>query len=335
VRDDSLLCAVTRVAILLDYRCHQLGIDEDHMASIRAIKGKQSTSFEVRIRRKGHSRSRIFTSRTEAEAYGMRVESDMLEDRYVHSQPLASVTLADFLTKYSKEVTPGKKGRRQELGRIRQLLSHPLAERSILSLASSDFAALRVEMESDDYAPSTINKFLFLLSAIYKEAGEWGYGDLVNPISKIRKCYVDPAGCGRRLSSQEEHALIQALDQNMRDLVGLAIETAGRRSELVLLEWTQVNLEARTISFLQTKSGKPRIVPLSRRAGDILASRSRSGKRVFDMHVDTATFQVHRAWQCVREAACERAHHENKVGVDFNPKRCHGFNVKRGHAFVA
>jgi hypothetical protein len=21
--------------------------------------------------------------------------------------------------------------------------------------------------------------------------------------------------------------------------------------------------------------------------------------------------------------------------VDFNPKRCHGFNVKRGHAFVA
>ena len=63
------------------------------MATIRAVRGKKSTNYEVCIRRKGVSRSRVFKTPLAAEEYGMRVEADMLGDKYVAHDPLADLTL--------------------------------------------------------------------------------------------------------------------------------------------------------------------------------------------------------------------------------------------------
>ena len=100
------------------------------MATIRPVHGKKGINYEVRIRRNGVSRSRAFKTRVAAEEYGMRVEADMLGDKYVAHHPLAEQTLGTLLTRYSTSKTPKKKGARQEQGRIQQLLAHPLASRS-------------------------------------------------------------------------------------------------------------------------------------------------------------------------------------------------------------
>ena len=196
------------------------------MATIRAVRGKKSINYEVRIRRKGVSRIRVFKTRLAAEEYGMRVEADMLGDKYVAHDPLADLTLGSLLTRYSTSKTPKKKDARQEQGRIKQLLAHPISARSLQSLGSTDFADFRDEMEADDYyAPSTINKFLFLISGVYVTAlGEWGFDalGLANPITNIDKCAVDPSGSGRRISPKEEKTILDLLDIDMQDLVGLA-----------------------------------------------------------------------------------------------------------------
>jgi len=278
------------------------------MASIRAIRGKKGTTYEVRIRRKDYTVSRVFDTHAEAEAYGFRVEADMVADKYIAHDPLSAITLGQLLERYKESVSPTKKGERQEVGRINQLLKHPLAKRPLLSLSSPDFAEYRDDLLEDDYAESTVNKFLFLFSAVYKQAkGEWGYITLVNPIADIKKCYVDPAGCGRRLSPEEEAVLMPFLDKEMRDLVALALETAGRRSELVNMRWNQVQINARTLTFPMTKSGKARTVPLSRRAVDVLVNRKKKGETVFDMHVDTATNKMHVAWEQAKRVLYERA----------------------------
>jgi hypothetical protein len=53
--------------------------------------------------------------------------------------------LQDILKRYRKEVTPGKKGCKQEKSRINVILGHPITKRSLAFLRSSEFATYRDE----------------------------------------------------------------------------------------------------------------------------------------------------------------------------------------------
>jgi integrase len=66
-------------------------------------------------------------------------------------------------------------------------------------------------------------------------------------------------------------------------MISLAIETAMRCSELLSLNWNNINLEKRTAYLATTKNGDSRTVPLSSRAIEILRSmpRHHQSNRVF------------------------------------------------------
>lgn len=53
-------------------------------------------------------------------------------------------------------------------------------------------------------------------------------------------------------------------------MIALAIDTGGRRSELLKLDWRQVDLKGGRITFLQTKNGEDRTVRLTDRAIRVL-----------------------------------------------------------------
>lgn len=101
---------------------------------------------------------------------------------------------------------------------------------------------------------------------------------LMNPVKAIRL----PSGRGivreRRLSSFEESALLEACDLYGGDLphiVRLALETGMARGELAGMTWGMVDLKKRTVTLLETKNGKKRIVQLSQLAVRILADLPR------------------------------------------------------------
>src|SRR5690348_1289521 len=111
------------------------------MATVRKLK---SGKWNAQVRRKGYSPiSKSFTFEKDAYVWIRSVESELDKGSFVNRSTADNTTLGEALERYRDEVTPHKKGRDREKNRINQLLSHPLAKRSLSSLKGKDFAAYR------------------------------------------------------------------------------------------------------------------------------------------------------------------------------------------------
>ena len=231
--------------------------------------------WQAKIRRKGHPiQSKTFTSKTDALAWTRELESEM--DRNVfHSRAEAeSTTLADALDRYSREVTPAKKGADKERNRIKLWKQRPIAARFLATIKGADLAKHRDGRRAEGRAENTIRLELALLSQLYETARkEWGMESLINPVRNIRV----PSGSkqrDRRLHGTEEQYLLTALKESDYPIAcavsAFAIETAMRQSEILGLTGQAVNEGRHTAVLAETKNGTSRTVPLSARALAIL-----------------------------------------------------------------
>ncbi|RMH77025.1 MAG: site-specific integrase [Calditrichaeota bacterium] len=270
-----------------------------------AIEHRGPYQWRVRIRRRGFpTMSRTFETKAEAEAWERLILSEMDRGVFVSRREAESTTLAECLDRYAREIIPGKKGQRQELGRIRILKDHPLASCYMASIRSVDIAAFRDQLLAEGKKPSTVVKYLAILSHLFNVARrEWGMESLANPVELVRKPPVRNAR-DRRLEGDEEERLLEACRQQgnpwLEPLVILAIETAMRKGEILGLTWKDVDLADRVAYLRETKNGEPREVPLSTRACQVFKDlpRSLSG-RVFE----TSDYATRKAFI----KACKRA----------------------------
>ena len=76
----------------------------------------------------------------------------------------------------------------------------------------------------------------------------------------------------RWLTPDEEERLVRAASAHIVPLIRLAVDTGGRRSELLRLDWRHVDLRNRRITFVETKNGEDRTVRLCDRACAVFAS---------------------------------------------------------------
>ena len=76
-----------------------------------------------------------------------------------------------------------------------------------------------------------------------------------NPVNQVRKP-KEPKGRDRRLEAGEEELILAELTSTplVQSIVSLAIETAMRRSELVGIQWKDINLDEATIHLRATSS---------------------------------------------------------------------------------
>lgn len=70
----------------------------------------------------------------------------------------------------------------------------------------------------------------------------------------------------RWLTFEEEDRLIEAAANHLKPLIRFAVDTGGRRSELCGLDWRNVDLASRRVTFTETKNGEDRSVRLCERA---------------------------------------------------------------------
>jgi len=218
----------------------------------------------------------------------------MVRGAFISHAAAEKITFGQVLEKYSKEVTSKKRGEVSENRRIKVLLKHPLALRPLTSLSTKDFCSYRDE-RAKTVSSSTIQKELALMSHLFNVARkEWELPiqNLINDVTKPKL----PEGRSRLLLPQEEVHILKACDESkaeaIKSIVGLAIETAMRRSELLTMQWQHVDLERRTVFLPKTKNGKSRTVPLSSRALAILQSRPRGiDGRVFPQYSNVDSFQ--------------------------------------------
>lgn len=223
--------------------------------------------WQVRVRRIGHSpETKTFDTKAEAKRWARLIESEIDRGVFVSRTEAEHTMLSEALERYLSEITPNKKGARQEANRIRALLKHPLSMRSLASIRSADIAAYRDERLRDGKSPITVNNELIIIRHLFNTARrEWGLESLHNPVSDVRKPKLPP-GRDRRLNGDEEERLLNAARYPIKEMIIIALETGMRQGEILALEWRNVDLKRSVVTLTDTKSGDSRTVPLSQRA---------------------------------------------------------------------
>jgi integrase len=217
------------------------------------------------------------------------------------------VVLHDLIDRYRREITPAKKGRDQEGGRLARLMRDPIASFTVQKLTAHELARFRDRRIKDGIR--TCQYDLFLIRHILEIARkEWNLGLAVNPVDQIRK----PNGLkprNRRLEESEYRRIEESMGQTrvpyLWPLINLAIETAMRRGELLSLQWDWIDKDLRLVHLPDTKNGHPRSVPLSPSAMYWLDQMPVVGQMVFPV----TPVAVRQAWdRLLRRAGIRNLH---------------------------
>jgi integrase len=195
-----------------------------------------------------------------------------------------------------------KRGAPQEHYKIRVILNHPIADLSLDRLSPAEIAKYR-DGRLRDVAGDTVRRELALVQHCLELARrEWGLGLLLNPVRQIKMPTVGRAR-ERRATADELTQLLAGCAGNrcywLPAMIRLAVETGMRRSELLCLRWTDVDLGLRTIYVANPKNGHPRTVPLSSDAVEALAHVPQAGDKLFP--VTANAFRL--AWERLKRRA--------------------------------
>lgn len=246
-------------------------------AGHRAQLTQLETAFQLRVRRKGMAPQFItFDTPDQAEQARLHIEANLSVSIVRDYASAARWTLRELMQRYLVEVVPSHKGADVETNRLQRLMrDEPFVDKKLAALATvdlQDFIADRLA----DVAPATVDRDLDLISQVLRYADDvWKIAPVESPFKGLRRPrYFNERD--RRLSADEESRLLAAAraDENpyVEPAIVLALETAMRRSELLSLTAADIDVERRAARLRVTKNGRPRRVPLTTRALQVLAA---------------------------------------------------------------
>ena len=261
------------------------------------IKLRESGWWQAVIRRKGYpSQSQTFEKKIDAEAWARALESEMDRGFFVSRTESERTTFEQVASRYEKEILPGKRGKAQDSYRLATLVEH-FGQYSLAAITSSMIADFR-DQRLKALAPQTVVHDLNLISRVLKTAVmDWGIALPAGiPTAMVRKPSINNER-SRRLVGDEEDRLLAAIESPgpgrkgniwIKPIVLLAIETAARQSELLSLDWGDVDIDRRFVRLRgadgrETKNTEQfRDVPLSTKAAHVLSALAprKNGKLV-------------------------------------------------------
>ena len=134
--------------------------------------------------------------------------------------------------------------------------------------------AYRILRRGEGAKPATINMEQAIMSKVFSLAvREWEWLK-ENPVSKVPK-EKENNERDRWLTGEDEKRLLEDSPQWLRDIIVFNLHTGLRQSELLCLQWNRVNLFNKTIIIQESKSGKPRTIPLNQVAIAVLVQKSK------------------------------------------------------------
>ena len=164
------------------------------MASIR----RRSDKWQARITRRGFTPvTKSFLNKADAERWARQAEAQLDQGTFVNTAEAQRTTIAEIIERYRLEVTPKKKGAKQEGYRLNVLNRSKLSRLTLATTRSADIAKYRDERIAV-VAANTVKNELNTLSAIFEDArGELGL-IATNPCRAVKRP-AQPRGRTRRL----------------------------------------------------------------------------------------------------------------------------------------
>lgn len=251
------------------------------MASIQ----RHGKRWRVQLYVGGKRVSAVLDTKREAAAWALQREAEL------SGAKLPDKTMADAMTRYSREVAPSKRGERWEVIRLKALAKAPIARIRMAALNKADVTDWR-DARLGEVSGATVAREMTLLRAVFEAARrDWGWLT-VNPMQGVR-WPKPPASRKRRVTADEIERVGLALgvdgmaSDRVSQRVGLsflfALETAMRAGEILALHWPDVHLAQRYVHLPETKNGEARDVPLTKRAAEIINALPRGDGPVFNI----------------------------------------------------
>ncbi|TIU90561.1 MAG: site-specific integrase [Mesorhizobium sp.] len=281
------------------------------MATLRKRNGK----WQVQIRRQGFPiQSKSFVSKADAAEWARTIErqhdrQELGPDR----RTLKAITLSDLVTRYRDEVVPQKRGSAVETILLNRFLRYSICQKTLYELSTADFAAYRDQRLKEPKHRSdkpvtakSLKRELSPLSHMFRHAVvEWEI-PLRNPLEGLKLKITDNKR-ERRLRSGELERLMEAAKKGKNRLVApiilFALETAMRRGEILSVQFRHIDFERYSLIIPETKSGYSRVIPLTTRAINILATLSTDETKPTDLAFPVTAVAMRLQWDRLTKRA--------------------------------
>jgi len=249
------------------------------MATIRKRVGKKATTYRVEICLMGFpAQNASFRRLTDAKRWAQHTESAIRENRYFKTAQARKHTLGQLIDRYIREELPKKA---KNINQKPQLLwwKKELGEYTLADITPDKIAECRDKLLSGNndsdykFAPATVVRYMAALSHAFTIAiREWQWLE-DSPMKKVRKPSL-PRGRVRFLNEDERERLLKACQTSKNEylflIVVLALSTGMRKSEILNLEWPDVDLQKERLTVHNTKNKERKVVPLSNLALDLM-----------------------------------------------------------------
>lgn len=243
---------------------------------------KCKTGWRAQLQVKGVRVSQVFQTKTEARIWASEKELELRGGKTITA---SNRTVQDLFNRYGDEVTPGKKGSRWELIRLKAWEGSELSKVYLDDLSAEHIAAWRDE-RLRTVAASTVNRELNLISAMMTRAvKEWRWLKS-NPVSDVRRPR-NPKHRDRLISDDEIRSMLEGFGydgvvETKSQLLAVyflfAMETAMRLGEICGLE--SGDFFDDYVVLWDSKNGDKRYVPLSPEAQRLAVLIRDSGMRL-------------------------------------------------------
>lgn len=230
------------------------------MASIR----RRGNKWQIRIKIKGHPEvAQTLPTKALAQQFAADMEAKIYRGLYFG--PGYDKTLSEACAYYLERVAPirlAAKTIETHKTALEIWCASEMGDRLLAQITAGDIAAVRDSLVRR-YKNASVNRYFVALSAVLSMAEEREWIQ-INPCRKLRKL-PDDSKREVALDDRESQTLLNACERTDRSLYLLvlaALETGARRGELESLTWDDVDFEARTLTFRDTKNGDTRSIPL-------------------------------------------------------------------------
>lgn len=243
--------------------------------------GRPEHIFYIRYRRDGHLIEekvgrQIVNAMTPAKAAQIRQEkmTGRIEpNRQRRERKRSAWTLDDLFDEYLNN-RPNMKTSANDIIFYRRHLSPALGHKPPGDITARDVSQLRSQLERHNYSPQTVKHVLGQLKRVIN----FGADENISPplAFKIRMPEVHNSRT-ETLTAEQLARLIEVLDSDYNrdaaDLMRLALMTGMRKTEILNLEWRDIDFERGFITIREPKGGRDQVIPMNDSARSVLEQR--------------------------------------------------------------
>lgn len=177
---------------------------------------------------------------------------------------------AEYLERHSK---PNKKTWTEDQSKYINYLAKPLGNKKLSAIDRASIATIHSSVTKAGHA-ITANRVKALVSSVFGWAISAGLWE-TNPAMGIK---LNKEQSRDRFIQGDElprffRALADEQNDTMRDYFLLSLLTGARRSNVLAMQWADVNLDRAEWRIKETKNGTPQVVALSPEAVEVLQNR--------------------------------------------------------------